>query len=111
MIAHWYGPGPGFELQIQWCAGEIPALPSANEFNLGVPRACNVTSVVVLPKKKKNKKKENYGHDFLRRFLIGCGLAFLSFFPDSVTYYRAPPMGFFSLSPNRCFFWGVNFVI
>jgi len=55
------------------------ALPMS--FNLGgVPKACKVTSVVVLPKKKEKKKKKNYWHDFLRSFLIGCGLAFLSFF-------------------------------
>jgi hypothetical protein len=54
VIAGWYGPGPGFELQIQWSAGEIPGF--ANELNLGLPKACKVTSVVVLPKKKKKKK-------------------------------------------------------
>jgi hypothetical protein len=84
VIAGWYGPGPGFELQIQWSAGEIPGF--ANELNLGLPKACKVTSVVVLPKKKekKKKKRENYWPDFVRSFVIGC--AFLSFFPDSVTY-------------------------
>jgi hypothetical protein len=41
-------------------ADETPTDPSANDLDLGMPTACQIGSIVVLPKnpKKKNKKKE-----------------------------------------------------
>jgi hypothetical protein len=35
--------------------------PLPMSLNLGVPKACNVTSVVVLPKKKEKRKKKFTG--------------------------------------------------
>jgi hypothetical protein len=39
-------------------ADETPTDPSANDLDLGMPTACQIGSIVVLPKNPKNKKKK-----------------------------------------------------
>jgi hypothetical protein len=82
------------------------ALPMS--FNLGVPKACKVTSVVVLPKKKKKRRKRKLLArlpEKLPNWVRVSFSFFLSFFPDSVNYYCAPPMGFLFSFPKPMFFF------
>jgi len=72
-MVHWHSPfwgpgttrGPGFKLNpvrgVVCPLDETPTDPSANDLDLGMPTACQIGSIVVLPKnpEKKKKGKEN----------------------------------------------------